>query len=194
MKNLVKKLANTGGLILCLFMSAQSNAAIINLEVADSVGIGSSFDLIVSISDLSLDDLSVFDIDVAFDDTLLTFTNLSLVADPWGSFHDQFGLSGEEYLPGLVNILDVSDLLDFSGQADTFVLAILSFDAIAMGNASFSVAYQDLVDGNGLSLVATSDSTNLSVVPEPGSMAMFLFGLVALVSRYSPAKKNFITK
>lgn len=97
-------------------------------------------DLVISdLGSFSAPSLRAFDMDITYDSTILAFDSL-IFGDPFsGDQQDLFGLGSvtayDASAPGTINLFELTlhfplDLADF--QADTFVLASLTFDILAL--------------------------------------------------------------
>jgi hypothetical protein len=144
--------------------------------------------MISGLGDFAAPSLGAFDIDVFFDASFLSFKSASFGDPVLGDQLDLFGfgsLTGALSVPGSVNLFEVSFDFPFdldAFQSGSFVLATLLFDTIAAGDSTISMNVNDLADSLGAPLSATVGSGTISVnppaVPEPGSAALLLIGLV----------------
>jgi hypothetical protein len=181
----------------CFLAVTPSEAVTIGVEPsASNTTVGSVLDLRLVISELgsgAAPSLSTFDLDIAFDDDILSFESVTF-GDP--ILGDQLDLSGFGSLtvaapgPGTVNLLGLS--FDTPGDlnallADRFVLATLVFHVVGAGLSpvDISTALLGDADGDALSAALTPASVAVSSasVPEPASMWLALAGAVALSSR-----------
>lgn len=149
---------------------------------APVVGLGDPVTAVISISglgDSAPESLSIFDIDVSFDPTILSLTSVG--------FGGQLGLSLASITEGLgsVNLFElsftsVSDL--DTAQPGSFTLATLSFDTLAAGTSSLGLSTIQLGNalGNPIQAVALGSSVDVEVprdpIPEPTSVVVFLIG------------------
>lgn len=171
------------GIVILSTLSTQSNATVIELNTVSTNELGSSFDLVISISDLTANDLSSFYIDLGFDSSLLDFTGYTLGTTLIDSFWGQDDYSGGETSTGIINISELSWLLDFSTQPSNFILATLSFTSVSAGIADFFVDDYDLTDENNATMGdVTTDTASVSVsaVAEPTSIALILMALLGV--------------
>ena len=89
-------------------------------------------------------DLSTFDLNVTFDQAMLTFNSYTL-GDQLGSIgnvdpdDDALDLSSGDLGGGVINLSELSWLDDLSAQPDAFTLAVLSFTAMDSGNTTLSI-------------------------------------------------------
>lgn len=182
----------------CLFLTVpRSEAVTIGIEPsAEAVTVGSLFELRVLISELgsgAAPSLSVFDLDVDFDGTILLYESATF-GDP--VLGDQLDLSGFGSLtsatpgPGTVNLFglsfDTPDDLNVM-QADSFVLATLVLRAVGAGLSPVDISAAVLGDAAADPLVASLTSATVAVsrasVPEPASLWLALVGAAALASK-----------
>ncbi|MEM9213735.1 MAG: cohesin domain-containing protein [Cyanobacteria bacterium P01_F01_bin.150] len=175
-----------------------------NLTVGDSL----SVDLTVSdLGDLSAPSVSVFDLDIAFDNSILNFDTLT-----FGNALDLgigFSFQGVDAVstPGTVSLFEVSfasPLLD-SLQPGSITLATLMFDAVGVGTTSINptmVLLGDAIGGpltpssvSGASATVLSDASGVESVPFPGfaflpSSLIAIFGGLGLKRKASKLEMN----
>ncbi len=128
--------------ILMLFSTTNSQATIDTPDIgfdpaSQDVALGDPANVNLYFSQVTdIFTLGTFDLDVSFDPTILTFSNVtfgdSVLGDQldfgsgFGSIYDEIDLGG-----GLVNLFglstDLPEILD-ANQADSFILATLTFD------------------------------------------------------------------
>ena len=158
------------------------------------VGIGSSFDVELSISglgNLAAPSISTYDLDISFDSSVVSFDSAVLGDPNLGNQLDLFGfgtISAVSPGAGVVNIFELSlDLpadLD-SLQADSFVLATLTFDADSLGTSQLSLTANSVGDSLGVPLVTTLNNGSVNVVvPEPSTIILCGLGMVAALIRH----------
>lgn len=145
--------------------------------------LGNSIDVAVTISDLGngiAPSLSTYDLDISFNSNILDFSSATF-GDP--VLGNQLDLSGfgtdteiKEPSLGVINIFELSlsfpdDLNNL--QADSFTLATLTFDTIAIGTSPLNISIVDLGDAFGEPLTGEEGSSSVTVsskpinVPEP---------------------------
>jgi hypothetical protein len=171
-----------------LHMGTASAATVSLSSISPTVGIGDSVNVELSISGLGSDILSVFDLNIGFDDSILSFQSFSFGTDLFVSIQDPPTLGA-----GIVNVFELSLELDGyleSNQPDDFVLGTFIFEALNIGTSALTIA-----ENFGLGLVGAGfaplqgvnlESGSVSAVPVPAvpvPAALWLFGtgLIGLV-------------
>ena len=187
-----------------LLLIVQSPAFAISIDVlpqAQEVTDGTSFNVDIAISglgDTQSPSLSTYDLDLAFDTSVLSFSSVV-----FGNQLDVFGLGDvtavDSSVSGLVNLyelsLDLPSDLDAS-QLPAFTLATLTFDAVGTGVSALSITKTILGDSIGDPLTATVQDASVIVtskpvgVPEPGTLLLFVLGLVGLVRFKTTVEKG----
>ncbi len=141
----------------------------------------------VGVSGLENDDLATFDLNVAYDDSILAFSSYSL-GDELGeiSLGEALDLSGGDIGGGIVNLAELSWLIDLTAQPDAFTLATINFVGTAAGESDLFFSGVVLGDELGNPLVPTSPLGTASItvqgasVPEPSTLALMAIGLAAV--------------
>jgi hypothetical protein len=143
--------------------------------------------------DASAPSLSTFDLDVAFDATVLALTTVSFGDPVLGDQLDLFGLGTETLVTpggGTVNLFELSldtpaDLDDL--QAGAFILATLTFEAIGEGNSPLALTVNALGDATGGLLEAELAPGSVRVradggapVAAPVPALLVVLGLIAM--------------
>lgn len=182
---------------LVVAMAAATSAfATPTLSVAPSSGsvlLGDSFSIDVRIDGLGdgvPPSVGVFDLDLSFDPTLASFVDAT-----FGAGLDVLGLGSlpeaKEPVPGALNLFELSlDSPDDLNalQPDGFLLARVTFSALAVGVANFNLTVNAIGDADGVSIpvdVLSPASVAITAVPEPQTLALLLggFGLVGVAAR-----------
>ena len=159
------------------------------LPASQNVNVGDPVTLTLQISGLgtgTAPSVGTFDIDVAFDPTLLSLTNTA-----FGTSLDIFGLGDIQIAtPGTstVNLFELSLDSDSdlnSLQPASFVLATLSFTALGNGISPVSLSVNALgdADGNSLSTILQDGSVTVgpsASTPEPATIFTLGGALAAL--------------
>ncbi len=180
----------TATAMLLLFSLNSSYAVTISFDPVDQdvlSGEQAFVDIVISgLGDYTPPSLGMFDLDILFDPTVLSF-NSAVYGDP--VLGDQLDLSGfvsytntiPEY--GNVNLFELSFDSPYdldTWQAGSFTLATLSFDTLALGSSSLDVYINSLSDAWASPLYATVQSGNVNVVPEPGTLLLVGSGLAVI--------------
>ncbi len=180
------------GAALLLLSAGRATAATLQFDPAvQTVSAGSTVTVELVISDLgngAAPSLSAFDLDVTFDDSILSFLGF-VFGDPiLGDQLDLLGLGSiTGVLPGAgtVNVFEVSfdPPADLNGlQADAFTLGTLSFSALSTGVSDLGLSVNDLGDAGGdpvaVELVGGRVAVSAVAVPGPPSLLLVLGGVV----------------
>lgn len=192
----MKKLQTVIFLVSLLFVSAvESRAVSLGISGPLAVVEGDNFSVDLAVSGLGNNiapSLGSFDLNVRFDPAILAFTK-AVYGGPGGDQLDTglgvMTMTGPG--AGTVNLQELSlesfpFVLD-SLQADSFVLATLSFQALSRGTSGLMLSDVSLGDAWGNTLQADMlagsvrvDSQDSQPVPEPGSCILLATGLAAL--------------
>lgn len=168
-----------------LFFVTPSSAIFIGFDpVSQSVPVGDTAEVALVISGLGdgiAPSVGVFDLNIAFDQALLGFSSAV-----YGDQLDLFSLgSFQETTPGSgsVNLFEnsfdsPSDLDDL--QADSFTLATLFFNTLAVGTSPLEITINALGDSMGDPLVADVSNGSISPVPEPATILLLASGMAGL--------------
>ena len=172
-----------------------ASAAILSFDPSNqTVGLGDSVSVDLRISGLGADILTGFDLEVSFDDSILSFQ--SFTVGPGATGLDPFGLDfglnsyGIDLGFGTAAVGDLSFESDATLQAiqsDSFVLGTLNFDTLSTGTSALTFSYALLageLDPSGLfvtELQAAVQDGSVSVVPVPAAIWLFGTGLIGLV-------------
>lgn len=180
-------------LILSSFWIAPALAAAsIHIDLHPVAQTAGTVDLAVRISGLGdgiAPSLGAFDLDVTFDSGFLSLSDATFGDPLLGDQLDVLGFGGNPASaslasPDTVNLFEVS--LDLPSdldalQADSFVLAVLSFGAVQPGSSALGIRLNSLADAGGNAVAGvTTAGTTVTAVPLPGAMALLLPGLLSL--------------
>jgi len=154
------------------------------------IGLGELADVGIRISGLgssSAPSLGAFDLGVSFDSSILSFNSLTFGDPVLGDQLDLLGLGSfsrfDGSVPGLVDLFELSldSVADLDSlQADSFILAILTFTGIGLGISDLLLSLDPpnaLGDSEGSPLSATLENGRISVVPVPAPILLGALGL-----------------
>ena len=133
--------------------------------------------------------VGAFDLDLAYDDSILSLTSVTFGDPGLGNQLDLVALgslNGSTPGSGTVNLFEVSldSVTDLHAlQADSFALATLTFQTLAPGTSSLDLTGVGLSDALGALLPATLVSGNVNVIPEPSTALLIGLGLLGLGAR-----------
>ena len=149
------------------------------------IGVGDFISVDIVVDGLEFDDLAEFNFDVYYDPTVLTFDSYTLGSELTDPFMGQDDWSFGDDGMGTVNLSELSWLMDFSFQPDSFTLATLSFSGSAVGTSALDFDNVILGDPWAIQLQATLASGSIDVtapVPEPTTMLLFVTGMTGLAA------------
>jgi hypothetical protein len=153
----------------------------------ESVSTSVYVDLVISgLGDSSAPSLSVFDMDVLYDPTILGLTNVDFGDPVLGDQLDLFGfgsITGVGGVSGATNIFEVSldSPIDLDNlQLGSFTLARLTFDILDIGTSFLDLANVVLGDSFGSPLEADVNPGSIRGIPEPGTLALLGIGLAGM--------------
>jgi len=168
---------------------SNASAVMLGFDVLTSrINTGDTVEVGVTISglgDQSPDSLSTFDLDVWYDEGILSFNDAIFGDSVLGNQLDllAFGtLNAVTRGTGVINLMELSfdlpDDLDML-QAGSFTLATLSFTAISAGTSVLDLTINALGDslGDSLSASATSESVAVS---EPSVLVLMGIGFLGI--------------
>ena len=197
-----KGLLNLVTSVLLLLASSVSHAITISfVPSAQSVSLGSSVDVGIKISDLgnfTIPSLSTFDLDVAFDPAILAFDN-AVYGDPNPVLGDQLDLLSLGFptmsttpSAGSVNVFELSfntiaELIN--NQADSFILATLTFNTLSRGTSGLGISINALGDENGDPLTANIQNGSITV-PEPLILSLLGIGSLGLIGLRNKCRRG----
>jgi hypothetical protein len=171
-----------------LLLASSAQAATLSLSPTPiSVVQGDSFVLDLRISDLAGAEVGGFDVDLAFDSALLSFSSVTfstLLGD------EALGQILTDVIPGAstLNVAAVS-LLSAAAldalQADPVLLASLTFQALSPGSGSILISSAELTDAlaAGITLGAFAPVPVTVAIPEPATWLPVALGLALLARR-----------
>ncbi|MEJ2454174.1 MAG: PEP-CTERM sorting domain-containing protein [Candidatus Thiodiazotropha sp.] len=155
--------------------------------------VGTPLTVEIAISELTggaAPSLGVFDLDLVYDATMLSFAGPDGVN--FGNQLDLFDLGSvraiEDSTPGVVNLfelsLDLADDLDNLQLAD-FSLATLTFDTLIEGMSTLALSINALGDSIGAPLTAQVNGVEINItastqVPEPAPVLLLITSLAGL--------------
>lgn len=173
---------------------------------AEVIAPGTTTPVELEVSGLGVDSspsLGAFDLNVAFNPAVVSFTGLTF-GDPL--LGDQLSLSGVPTISdysfsaaGLLELfsisLDSATVLD-TKQAGQFILATLRFQAIAPGSTALTLSVNSVSDSQGspLSVALQTGSIAVTSVPEPSLIWLLPPALACVAWRRSGGKqRSFIS-
>lgn len=172
-----------GFCVVCAVALLSNQAWAIALSFSPSTSffdVGDSIDVDIIISGMETDNLAEFSFDINYDDSILTFDSYVLgteLTDPfWGQDDWSLGDRGG----GIINLSELSWLMDFSSQPDVFRLATVSFTGLTLGTSSLSFSNVILGDDWGDPLSADLETGTVSPVPEPATILLLGTGPAAV--------------
>ena len=173
---------------LCLLTATPATAISIGFNPAEQlVNVGETFGVDIVISGLGTgigrEIVSAYDLDVIYDPDFLNATSVAFGVYLFPSIKQPPGLA----IPGVVDIIE-SSLASNSQlevqQPDTFALATVSFEAIALGASSLEFSFKEPNNVLGLNpeipLQLEVNSGKVAAVPEPATLLLLGAGLAGL--------------
>lgn len=193
----------------CLLALGAGAAHAITVEVlppTQAAGVGDVVEVHLAISglgDLIAPSLGVFDVDVGFDPTILSFTGATFGDPLLGDQLDLLGLGSVSTLTpgaGVVDLfelsLDPADVLD-TEQAGAFTLASLAFIAVGAGSTDLTVSVEALGDalGGPLATELSGGSVTVTGIPPvaaPGSLVLVLVAVGLGGARFVLSRRRLV--
>ncbi len=197
MKNTIKIIS---GLLLSVMFASSVNATLFSIELDQTdFNVGQTLTANLVVSDIEKDSIGFtsliadFELDLMFDNSLLSFDSLSF-GEKLGDGLDSLQLDNVT-ASGILNIFELSyllydELLVLQDGISKFTLASINFDIINVGSGLFSLnniaAGNDIgtaltdIQSNSTSFITTSGAT---AIPEPTSVALILVGLMLVQVR-----------
>ena len=170
---------------LLLSMNAQAS---ISLGFTSATQTAHRLDIGLQVSglgDATAPALSTYDLDIHFDPSLLSYSGITFGDPLLGNQLDVFNLGSNSSAAeltsiGIVNVFELSldtpaDLNPW--QTDTFILATLSFDMLNHGSSALSINVNVFDDADAMALSPAVQSANITTVPLPSAVWLFLVGL-----------------
>ena len=197
MKNTIKIISS---LLLSVMFASSVNATLFSIELDQTdFNVGQTLTANLVVSDIEKDSIGFtsliadFELDLMFDNSLLSFDSLSF-GEKLGDGLDSLQLDNVT-ASGILNIFELSyllydELLVLQDGISKFTLASINFDIINVGSGLFSLnniaAGNDIgtaltdIQSNSTSFITTSGTT---AIPEPTSIALILVGLMLVQVR-----------
>jgi hypothetical protein len=166
-------------------IAANADPIIVAASTATEVEVGSTVDVLISITNLTGEIVGAFDLSLLFDDSVLSvadiFFGTALLDDPLDSFGS---IQGSSTGPGTANAFEISlgFLLPEQDGFTDFLLFGVTFDVIGAGLTSLDPNVFAVGDYFGLpiSVAVQNSSVTATAVPEPGTLALFGIGLLGM--------------
>lgn len=177
-----------GTMLLVLVGASSSHAHDIWFEPwSQEVVIGTPVDVAIAIdTGEGSEAVSVFDLDVLFDPTILAPNAVVFGDSVLGDQLDLFGLGSIIDATQGVGVMNLAELsLDSPDdlealQADFFTLATVTFDTLAFGTSTLEISVNALGDAFGNPLRAYVGDGSVGAVPEPRACVLFGTGLIVV--------------
>ncbi|ABG41269.1 PEP motif putative anchor-like protein [Paraglaciecola sp. T6c] len=171
------------------WLAQSANAAVITMTPSSqTIELGETANVDVSISDFATDQyLGAYDFEVAFNDSILSVSNIVFGTELGFSFQDEFSFGANLHAVLESSLEDAQYLVD--NQASEFLLFSIEFTAVGFGTSS--VAFDSSLlgdqDGNEITDVDFNSAritvNNPNAVPEPGALSLLLAGFAFVAIR-----------
>tara|TARA_R110002012_G_scaffold298128_1_gene496405 strand:- start:1214 stop:1801 length:588 start_codon:yes stop_codon:yes gene_type:complete len=170
-------------------MAQSANAALITMTPSSqTIELGDAASIDVFISDFATDQyLGVYDFEVAFNDSILSVSNIVFGTELGFSLQDDFSFGADLHVVLEASLEDAQYLID--NQASEFLLFTIEFTGTNYGTSS--VAFDSVLlgdqDGNEITNVDLNSAritvNNPNAVPEPGALSFLLAGFAFIATR-----------
>ena len=172
---------------------AIANASI-NLDFSAPNQSANSIDIGIVVSGLgtgSAPSLGSYDVDIQFDSHHIAFSAAAFGDPVLGNQLDLFDFGLNESLAsvsdaGVLNLFEISlddDLNNF--QANSFTLAVLTFDILTSDTSQLEFVINDFGDANDNLLSVNTGTATITTVPLPSALLLMVSGLGMLLKKTS---------
>ncbi len=169
---------------LSLLVAGMAPAATISFVPSDATALVDDIvDVDVVVSDLGGEIVSAYDLDILYDDSILTVLSVFLPSASLGNPVIPEAFYDVNFAPGVVDMAGVSLLSDAELLArqggDSVNLGTISFQATALGTSGLDFVFDDFNDVKGLlgePLDLEVGQGSVRVVPEPSAALAFAVG------------------
>ncbi|MEM5496484.1 PEP-CTERM sorting domain-containing protein [Paraglaciecola mesophila] len=176
--------------LIALGLMAQSaNAALITMTPSSqTIELGDTASIDVSISDFATDQyLGVYDFEVAFNDSILSVSNIIFGTELGFSFQNDSSFGADLHVVLEASLEDAQYLID--NQASEFLLFTIEFTGTNYGSSSVALDYVLLGDQDGNEITdvdfnsARITVNNPNAVPEPSALGILFAGFAFIAMR-----------
>ncbi len=176
--------------LIALGLMAQSaNAALITMTPSSqTIELGDTASIDVSISDFATDQyLGVYDFEVAFNDSILSVSNIIFGTELGFSFQNDFSFGADLHVVLEASLEDAQYLID--NQASEFLLFTIEFTGTNYGSSSVALDYVLLGDQDGNEITDVDFNSaritvdNPNAVPEPSALGILFAGFAFIAMR-----------
>ncbi|MBL0713455.1 MAG: VPLPA-CTERM sorting domain-containing protein [Desulfosarcina sp.] len=166
-------------------MGANFSLVILNVDpLAQNHFVGDEFSVGLMVSGLEFEDIGAFDMDLSYDDSILSFNNYNMSDELGAVGLDALDISWGDSGGGLIYLSELSLLSDLSFQSDEFSLATLSFTGMDVGISELSISNYTLGDvvGDPLGVLAAIPGfVQINPVPIPATALLLGSGIIGMV-------------